>query len=191
MRAVLAAVLAFMVMACSEEPRWHGVDVSGANYGLDWQIVDHRGQPRRLADFRGKVVTLFFGYTHCPDVCPTNLATMKAVRGLLGTEAARLQVIFVTIDPERDTQALLSAYVPAFDPDFIGAYNTPADTARMAREFKVYVNKSSPEGGGDYSVDHSTGTYVYDPQGRLRLYLRHGVPAAEIAADVKRLLAGR
>jgi len=136
------------------------------------------------------VVSVFFGYTQCPDVCPTNLSTMKRVLEILGPQAARVQVLFITVDPERDTRELLAQYVPAFHPSFVGLYADPARTAETAKQFKVFYQKQPGATPQTYTVDHSAGTYVYDPQGRLRLYVRHGETAEAIAHDIQRLLEG-
>ena len=178
--------------ACSRgKPEFRGVDISEVDYARDIQLPDHNGQQRSLKDFKGKVVVVFFGYTQCPDVCPTNLVNMAEVMRQLGPDAERLQVLFVTIDPERDTQALLADYVPAFDPRFVGLFGDPATTQAVAKDFKIFYQKQGDVGGKAYTVDHSTGTYVFDPQGRLRLYVRHGEKPEVIVADVKKLLAGQ
>lgn len=166
-------------------------DITGANYAKGFQLTDHTGAPRSLADYRGKVVTLFFGYTQCPDVCPTNLLGMAEVMRQLGPDADRLQVLFITVDPERDTQALLAEYVPAFDKRFTGLYGDASTTAAVARDFKVFYQKQGDTKGSAYTVDHSTGTYVFDPQGRLRLYVKHGEKPEVIAGDLRKLLAGK
>ena len=187
---LLAAALALAGCSADEAPpSFANSDITGADYGRDFQLTDHTGAPRRLADYRGKVVTLFFGYTQCPDVCPTNLATMSEVMRLLGPDAERTQVLFMTVDPERDTIELLRDYVPAFDPRFVGLFGTLEQTAAVAREFKIMYRKSGDVDGPNYTVDHSAGTYVFDPAGRLRLYVRHGAAAADIAGDIKQLLA--
>lgn len=188
-----AALLAFVaVAACSgpDHPQFHGTDITGADYAKDFSLTDHTGKLRHLSDFHGKVVTVFFGYTQCPDVCPTTLATMAEVLRLLGAEASKVQVLFVTVDPERDTPELLSQYVPAFNPHFLGLYGDMATTAAVARDFKVVYKKQGDITGPNYTVDHSAGTYVYDPAGRLRLYIKHGESAAVIADDLRVLLAG-
>lgn len=187
---VLVLVATMVVAACSspERPQFKGTDITGADYARDFSLTDHAGQPRRLADFRGKVVTVFFGYTQCPDVCPTSLSTMAEVLRLLGPEAARVQVLFVTVDPERDTPELLAQYVPAFNPSFLGLYGDGPTTAAVARDFKVFYKKQGE--GAHYTVDHSAGTYVYDPAGHLRLYIKHGESPGVIAEDLKILLAG-
>ncbi len=187
---ILAAALA--LAACSpppDVPAFRNTDITGADYGKSLALTDHNGQPRTLQDFRGKVVTVFFGYTQCPDVCPTSLATMSEVMERLGPDADRVQVIFVTVDPERDTQALLAEYMPAFDPRFLGLYGDAAQTAQVAKDFKVFYRKSGDTGGTNYTVDHTAGTYVFDTEGRLRLHVRHGESAENIAADIKALLA--
>lgn len=196
LRFLLAALAAATLAACSgpsdtAPAQFNATDITGADYGRSLALTDHHGQPRTLADFRGKLVTLFFGYTQCPDVCPTNLATMAEVMRQLGPDAERVQVLFATVDPERDTQALLAQYMPAFDPRFLGLYGDAAQTAAAAKEFRVFFAKSGDTSGNDYTVDHSTGTYVFDTEGRLRLYVKHGTPADLIAADLRHLLAGK
>ena len=188
---VLLLVVALAVAACSgpERPQFKSTDITGADYAKDFSLTDHNGQPRHLADFRGKVVTVFFGYTQCPDVCPTSLAGMAEVMRLLGSDAARLQVLFITVDPERDTRELLAQYVPAFNPSFLGLYGDPATTAAVAKDFKVFYRKVGE--GPNYTVDHSAGTFVFDPAGRARLYVKHGESPAVIAEDIKLLLAGK
>lgn len=171
-------------------PSFKNTDVTGADYAKDFALTDHTGKPRSLADFKGKVVTIFFGYTQCPDVCPTTLTEMKAVLEKLGPDAKRVQVLFVTIDPERDTQALLASYVPAFDSSFLGLYGDPQATASVARNFKVFYQKVPGKTPGSYTMDHSAGSYAFDPQGRLRLFVRHGQPLEGLVNDIKLLLAG-
>jgi protein SCO1/2 len=168
-------------------PSFKNTDITGADYGKDFALTDHAGKTRTLADFRGKAVVMFFGYTHCPDVCPTTLAELKAVKERLGEDGKRLQVLFVTVDPERDTQKLLAAYVPAFDPSFLGLYGDSAATAKVAKDFRVFYQKSPGKTPAGYTVDHTAASYVFDPQGRLRLFVRHG-NAANLAADVRTLL---
>lgn len=187
------AALAFaaVVAACSGgKPSFNSVDVTGAEFGRDFALTDHAGKRRTLADFKGKAVAVFFGFTQCPDVCPTTLAEMKAVRSLLGADGERLQVLFITIDPERDTPELLGKYVPAFDPSFIGLYGDADATARTAKEFKVFYQKSQGTTPGSYSMDHTAATFIYDPQGRLRLFAKYGMGPDALAQDIKRLLAG-
>lgn len=187
---VLAAVV-FLVAGCTPSaPTFRSTDITGADYGKTLSLTDHHGQVRTLADFRGKVVTIFFGYTQCPDVCPTALSGMSEVMRQLGDDADRVQVLFVTVDPERDTQALLSEYVPVFDKRFLGLYGSAEKTAEVAKDFRVFYRKSG-DVNGHYTIDHSAGTYVFDPNGKLRLYVRHAEDPAVIAADIKALLSGK
>ena len=182
---LLAAALA----ACSPEgPKFRSTDVTGADWGRELALTGHDGRPRTLADFRGKAVVLFFGFARCPDICPTTLADMANVMKALGKDAERVQVLFVTVDPERDTPAVLAKYVPAFDPRFLGLYGDTAATRRAAKEFKIYYGKSAGRTPDSYSVDHSAQSYVIDPQGRLRLFVRHDRIAQDLAEDLRTLL---
>ncbi len=196
MKNLLAALFwllgAALAGGCGDQagaPRFKLTDVTGAGFGKALNLTDHNGSPRTLADFRGKVVTVFFGFTHCPDVCPTTLAEMAQVMKELGADAKRLQVLFVTVDPERDTQKLLAQYVPSFHPGFIGLYGDRDATARAAKEFKIYYNQQ-PAKGGSYSVDHSAGTFILDREGRLRLFAQYGQGPAALLHDIRLLLAG-
>lgn len=164
-------------------------DVTGLDYGKDFALNDHTGKLRTLADFKGKAVVVFFGYTHCPDVCPTTLAEMASVMQQLGPLADKVQVLFVSVDPERDTPELLSNYVPAFDSRFLGLVGDKAATEKVAKEFKVFYQKVPGKEPGSYTMDHTAGSYVFDPQGRLRLFVRHGQGAEPIAHDLKLLLS--
>ena len=168
-------------------PKFKLTDISGANFGNEFSLIDHNGKARALADFRGKVVVMFFGFTHCPDACPTTLAELAQVAKELGKEAQKMQVLFVTVDPERDTPAVLGQYVPSFNPDFLGLYGDKAATARTAKEFKIFFQKQ-PLPDGNYSVDHSAGTYVLDQQGRLRLFAPYGAGAPALLHDIRILL---
>ena len=184
------AFAALALIACSgDAPQFRNSNITGSNFGHGFDLMDHTGQRRTLADFKGKAVSIFFGYVNCPDVCPTNLITMREVMEKLGPDAARLQVLFVTVDPERDTAELLSRYVPAFDERFLGLYGTLEETVAVAKDFKVVYRKSG-DLNGHYTVDHSAGTYIFDPAGKLRLYVRHGETSDNIAHDVKMLLDG-
>lgn len=169
-------------------PKFRSTDITGVDYGSRLALTDHHGKARRLEDFRGKAVVIFFGFTHCPDVCPTTLADMAQVVRQLGPEAERVQVLFVTVDPERDTQEALAKYVPAFDPRFLGLRGSLDATRAVAKEFKVYFEKRPGETPGAYSVDHSAQSYVIDPQGRLRLFVRHERIAEDLAPDLRTLL---
>jgi len=164
------------------------VDITGAGFGKELSLKDHNGKPRTLADFRGKVVAVFFGYTHCPDACPTTLAELSQVMRELGTDAEKVQVLFVTVDPERDTPEVLQQYVPAFHPSFLGLVGDAEATARTAKEFKVFYQKQPLKTGG-YSVDHSAGTYIFDREGRLRLFAPYGRGADALLHDIRILLS--
>lgn len=188
--AVLLTGLFFLLTGCSEQsnkPVFKLTDVTGASFGKTLELIDHNGQRRTLSDFKGKVVTLFFGFTHCPDVCPTTLSEMAVVMKELGADAGRLQVLFVTVDPERDTADLLKRYVPAFNPSFLGLTGSADEIARAAKEFKIYYQKQPLKGGG-YTMDHSAGTYIIDGEGRLRLFAQYGAGAPALLHDIRQLL---
>lgn len=188
--ALLVVILALAVAGCTdsaEAPRFRLTDVTGASFGKTLALTDHNGQRRTLADFKGKVVTLFFGFTHCPDVCPTTLGEMAVVMKELGGDAGRVQVLFVTVDPERDTAEVLKRYVPAFHPSFLGLTGSAEDIARVAKEFKIFYQKQNLPGGA-YSMDHSAGTYILDGEGRLRLFAQYGVGAPALLHDIRLLL---
>ena len=195
----IALVLLLCLAACDDgKPQFRNTDVTGADYARDFALTDHNGRQVTLADYRGRVVTVFFGFTQCPDVCPTALAEMRAVVEKLGADGPKLQVLFITIDPQRDTQALLSQYVPAFHPSFVGLYGDAETTARVAKDFKVFYQKVAGKTPGSYSMDHTAGTYVFDPQGRLRLFVRPppsgesaSTTADRLVGDIRLLLAGR
>ena len=172
------------------EPVFKSTDISGTSYGKTLRLTDHHGQERTLADFKGKVVTIFFGYTQCPDVCPTALSGMSSVMQALGPDAERVQVLFVTVDPERDTPELLAQYVPVFDARFLGLYGTAEKIAEVAKEFRVFYRKSG-DLAGHYTIDHTAGTYVFGPDGRPRLYVKHAEDPQVVVADIKALLAGK
>ena len=176
---------------CSDKKtEFRGVDITGADYARDIPLTDHNGQKRSLQDFRGKVVVVFFGYTQCPDVCPTSMQELVEVKQMLGKDGDRLQGIFVTVDPERDTPELLAQYVPAFDARFLGLYGTPEKIAEVAKEFRVFYRKSG-DLAGHYTIDHTAGTYVFGPDGRPRLYVKHAEDPQVVVADIKALLAGK
>ena len=172
----------------SSPPAFKNTDLTGLDYAKGFSLTDHTGQPRTLSDFRGKLVVLFFGYTQCPDVCPTTMAEMAAVMKELGPSSKDVQVLFVTLDPERDTQEVLAHYVPAFDKRFIGLRGTPEQTAATAKEFKVFVSKVPGSTPDNYTVDHTAGSYVFDKEGRIRLFVRHGGGPAPIVHDLRQLL---
>ncbi|MGD9943855.1 MAG: SCO family protein [Burkholderiaceae bacterium] len=187
-RLLLATAAVLPLAACDKAPAsFTGIDLTGANYGREFSLKDADGQTRSLAEFKGKAVLIFFGFTQCPDVCPTSLARAAEIKRLLGADAERLQVIFITVDPERDTPEVLKAYAAAFDAGVIGLYGDAAQTQAAAREFKVYYAKVPT--GSSYTMDHTALSYVIDPAGQLRLALRHESSAQECAADIRRLLS--
>ena len=185
--AVGAAVVT--LAACSpDKPQFRAIDITGAEYARDFQLTDHNGQPRTIKDFAGKVVVVFFGFTQCPDVCPTALAELAEVKRTLGKDGDRLQGIFVTVDPDRDTPEVLKGYMANFDPSFLALRGTPEQLAAMAKDFKVYYKKVDGKTPTSYSMDHSAGSFVYDTQGRIRLYTRYGSGAQALADDIRLLL---
>jgi protein SCO1/2 len=190
---LVAAALALSVSGCDKLPgkqaSFQNTDVTGMDYAKGFSLTDHTGKPRTLADYKGKVVLVFFGYTQCPDVCPTTMAEMAAVMQKLGPQADQVQVLFITLDPERDTPSLLASYVPAFDKRFVGLYGTPEQTAKVAKDFKVFYSKVPGSAPGSYTIDHTAGTYAYDREGRLRLFIRHGGGADPIVHDIRQLLS--
>ena len=187
-----SCVVALLVIlaACSPKPEFKNIDITGSTaFGKDFSLLDPDGKVRTLADFKGKVVLMFFGYTQCPDVCPTTLTEMQQVMTLLGPQADKVQVLFVTVDPARDTDAILKQYVPAFDPRFLGL--RPADEAtleKVTKDFKIYYKKVPGSSPGSYTIDHTAGSYAFDPEGRLRLYIKHAQGPETLAHDLKELL---
>jgi protein SCO1 len=187
--AVLALHIGLVGCDGNRTDAFKSTDVTGAAFGRDFSLVDHNGTPRHLADFKGKVVVVFFGFTHCPDVCPTALAEMAKAMKQLGPDAARrVQVLFITVDPERDTQDVLHNYVTAFDPGFLGLRGTAEATQRTTQEFKVIAMKTEVSGSGNYSVDHSTQTFVFDSENRLRLFIPHSQIPNALVHDIAILL---
>ena len=187
----LIVSLTLLFSGCSQPPTFKSTDISGSDWGKDFVLSDPQGQARRLADFKGKAVVVFFGYTQCPDVCPTTLLSMREVLNRLGNDAGRVQVVFITLDPARDTSQVLAEYVTAFHPSFVGLRGDEATIAAVARDFKVFYAKQAGSTAGTYSLDHSTGSYAYDPEGRLRLLIRHGETPDNVASDLRLLLAGK
>lgn len=186
-----AALLCSSLLAgCkNESPSFKSTDITGADYGRQLTLADAAtGKQASLEDFRGKVLLVFFGFTHCPDICPATLSKAAEVKKELGAKGDKLQVLFVTVDPERDTPEVLSQYVPAFDPSFIGLRGDVDQTSKAAREFKVFFQKVPNRDGTSYNVDHTAASYVLDTQGRLRLFVRHTQPVEEIVADLRQLL---
>ncbi len=165
------------------------IDITGADYASDFDLLDADGQRRRLADFKGKVSVVFFGFTQCPDVCPTTLLELAAVKKALGADGARVQGIFITVDPERDTPALLKAYVDNFGAGFVALRGTPEETKALAKHFKVFFAKVPGSAEGRYTVDHTAASFVFDAKGKIRLFTRYGIGAEALTQDIKQLLA--
>jgi protein SCO1/2 len=185
----LSAMAAAVFTACSEkEVAFSSIDVTGANYAKDFALADHNGEVRHLKDFAGKVVVMFFGYTQCPDVCPTSMAELAEVKRLLGKDGDRLQGIFVTVDPARDAAEVLKAYMTAFDPGFLALVPTPQQLAQVTADYKIYYKKVEGPTPSSYTMDHSAGSYIYDTKGQLRLFTRYGSGAAVLASDIAQLL---
>lgn len=194
--AALVLTTGLVLSACSKGPKagdveFHSVDITGADYAANFKLTDVNGQQRTLGDFAGKVVVVFFGYTQCPDVCPTTMGELAQVKQALGSDAERLQVIFVSVDPQRDTPQVLKEYTAAFDPDFVALYpESEQALEKLTKNFKIYVQQVEGQTPETYTVDHTAASYVYDPEGRLRLFTRYGTPVADVAADIAQLLQG-
>jgi protein SCO1/2 len=192
MKKLLLVVLFGLLVACGQSKQapaeFYGADVGGADFSGDFHLLDHRGSERQLKDYQGKIVVLFFGYTHCPDVCPTAMMDMARMMKALGNDAGQVQVLFVTLDPERDTREVLAKYVPSFDSRFVGLYGDATKTAETAKQFKVFFEKKDVAGKSGYTIDHSAGAYVFDKTGKLRIYFRSGQKPNEMASDLKQLL---
>ncbi|MDQ0038111.1 protein SCO1/2 [Variovorax boronicumulans] len=183
------AALGVGLAACSETKQsFNAVDITGADYAKDFSLKDADGKIRTMADFKGKVVVLFFGYAQCPDVCPTTMTEMAQVKQQLGKDGDKLQVLFVTVDPARDTAEVMKAYMGAFDPNFVALIPTPDELVATAKDFKVYYKKVDGKTPTSYSMDHSAASFIYDPQGRLRLYARYGAGVPSMVSDLKTLL---
>jgi protein SCO1/2 len=181
-------LLSMLLLAACSKTGFSNVDITGVSYANELSLTDHTGTRRTLADYRGKVVVIFFGFTQCPDVCPTTLQEMAEVRRQLGAEGDQVQVLFVTVDPQRDTREVLAEYVPGFDPSFVGLYGTPEEIARTAKNFKVFYQKVPGPTETSYTMDHTAGSYVLDRNGQPRLFLKHNQGPAPIVADLRRLL---
>lgn len=193
--AACAATLVLTLAGCdrlaaltASKPTFQAVDITGADYGAALALTDADGHPRTLADFKGKVVVVFFGYTQCPDVCPTTMAEIAAVKKQLGAAGERVQGVFVSVDPARDTPEVLKSYVGAFDPSFVALRGSEEQTAAVAKSFKVFYQQVPGKEPGRYTIDHSTGAYVFDPQGRVRLFVRYNQPIEAWTSDLKQLL---
>ena len=189
LQSIAGIAVAGLLAACTEgKPQFKSIDLTGADYARDFQLPDHNGQPRSLKDFQGKVVVLFFGYTQCPDVCPTTMNELAQVKKLLGADGDKLQVLFVTVDPERDTQQVLKGYMANFDATFLALRGSPEQLAAMTKDYKVFYKKTEGKTPTSYSMDHSAASYVYDTRGQLRLYTRYGSGPEALASDIRLLL---
>ena len=184
----LAASLPLLA-ACNRQTslKVHGTDVTGADFAQDFSLRDPTGQVRTMADFQGKVVMIFFGFTQCPDICPTALARASDIKRLLGPDGERLQVLFITIDPDRDTPEVLAAYTNAFDPSFLALYADQAHTDKTVKDFRMYARKVQT--GNSYTMDHTSLSYLYDTKGKLRVLLRHEQSAEECVEDIRQVMA--
>ena len=188
-RLLLSTLTVLALSACNaDKPKFNAIDITGADYAKGFTLMDQNGQNRSLSDFKGKVVVLFFGYTQCPDVCPTSMTELAEVKRLLGADADKLQGAFVTVDPARDTPEMLKAYMANFDPTFVAFIPTPEQLAVVAKDYKIYYKKVDGKTPTSYTMDHSAGSYVYDTQGNLRLYSRYGVGENVLAQDIQTLL---
>lgn len=190
-RTLIGAGIALALSGCERgaAPRFQSVDITGAEYAQDLDLPDVDGRRRHIADFRGKVVVVFFGYTQCPDVCPTTMLELASVKQALGSDGARVQGVFVTIDPERDTVEVLKAYVANFSPDFVALRGSLEETVAAARRFKVFYAKAPGQTATTYSMDHTAGSYIFDARGKVRLFTRYGIGAQALQSDLKLLLA--
>jgi protein SCO1 len=188
----LAAVGAFALSGCERAApphRFNAIDLTGASYAQGFNLPDFNGKPRTLADFKGKVTVVFFGYTQCPDACPTTMAELSGILKTLGPDASRVQVVFITVDPSRDSPALLKNYVTNFRPDFLALRGDEAQTQQVIRDFKVLVEKVPGKTADSYTIDHTAGTYIFDPMGRIRLFASQSLDPAMLTADIQALLA--
>lgn len=189
LKSATAVLAAAALSACGPDKlQFKSIDITGADYANGFNLTDHNGVQRSLQDFKGKVVVVFFGFTQCPDVCPTALAELAQVKRTLGSQGDRLQGIFISVDPERDTEEVLKAYMANFDPSFLALRPTMAQLPEVAKAFKIYYKKNEGQTAGSYTMDHSAGSYVFDPEGRIRLYTRYGSGAEALASDVTLLL---
>ena len=184
----LSTASGFLIGCSPDKPQFKSIDLTGADYAQGFSLTDHNGQLRTLKDFAGKVVVVFFGFTQCPDVCPTSMAELAQVKQQLGPDGDKLQGIFITVDPERDTADMLKAYMGNFDPTFLALRPTLEQLPQVARDFKIYYKKVDGKTPGSYTMDHSAGSYVFDEKGRIRLYNRYGSGADALASDIRLLI---
>ncbi|HEU4457970.1 MAG TPA: SCO family protein [Methylibium sp.] len=195
---LLATTSLFVLAACGESGSgaaapaggFKGVDITGADYAKGFSLPDAQGKPRTLDEFKGKAVVVFFGYTQCPDVCPTTMAELAAAKKQLGADGDKLAAVFVTVDPERDTPEILRAYMSGFDPAFVALRGSVDETLALAKSYKAFFQKVQGKDPANYTMDHTAGAYVYDPAGRVRLFVRYGQPVDAWVADLKYLIAG-
>ena len=191
-RAIFLCFFALFLTACApDKPPFKSIDLTGADYAKDFSLPDQNGKTRTIKDFAGKVVVVFFGFTQCPDVCPTSMAELADIKKSLGSDGDKLQAIFISVDPERDTLAILNAYMGNFDPTFLALRPSMEQLPVVAKDFKIYYKKVEGRTATSYSMDHSAGNYIYDPQGRLRLYSRNGSGAEGLLGDIRLLLKGK
>lgn len=191
MRKWLFLILLTFLTACQsgqKQVSFIGTDITGAEFDAPFTLTDHTGKIRTMSDFKNKVVVLFFGYTHCPDVCPTTMSDLKQTMKVLGNDADQVQVIFITVDPERDTQEVLAKYVPYFDKRFIGLTGSLEQVAKTMGSYKIFSTKVKSASTGSYTIDHSAGIYVFDKTGKARIYMSYGQKPADIAHDIEQLL---
>ena len=186
--ALFSGAIALFTACSPQQASFASVDVTGAAYAQNFELTDHNGQVRHLPDFAGKVVVMFFGYTQCPDVCPTSMSELAEVKKALGKDGDQLQGLFVTVDPQRDTPELLKAYMVNFDPSFLALYTTPDKLAELTKDYKIYYKRVEGKTPTSYTMDHSAGSYVYDTKGRLRLFTRYGMGAKSLTEDIRILL---
>jgi protein SCO1/2 len=185
----LGALLACDSKVSTPKLSFANTDITGSNFGRDFELTDHAGQRRTLADYRGKVVALFFGFAQCPDICPTTLSDLAQVKQQLGADGDKLQVLFITVDPERDTQEVLAGFITAFDSSFVALRGDKPEIDKVTKDFKVFAQKVAGKDGGAYTIDHTAATYVFDSEGRIRLFVRHG-QVGNLFADIKKLFDG-
>ena len=192
LKALFIPIFGLFLAACSpDKPQFKSIDLTGADYAKDFVLSDQNGKTRSIKDFAGKVVVVFFGFTQCPDVCPTSMTELAGIKKSLGAEGEKLQAVFISIDPERDTPEILKAYMGNFDPTFLALRPNPEQLAAIAKDFKIYYKKVEGKSPTSYSMDHSAGNYIYDTQGRLRLYSRYGSGAEGLLSDIRMLLKGK
>lgn len=190
-KAIFISVFTVFLAACSpDQPQFKSIDLTGADYAKDFALLDQNGQVRNIKDFAGKVVVVFFGFTQCPDVCPTSMVELAGIKKSLGADGNKLQVVFISVDPERDTPEILKAYMGNFDPSFLALRPSMEQLPVVAKDFKIYYKKVEGRTATSYSMDHSAGNYIYDTQGRLRLYNRYGSGVDGLTQDIRLLLKG-